>query len=339
MESIVDKTKCVCCSVAFVKKRDYDIHVLTKKHQNKINNIPTEKCNYCDYETEKKSTLEKHLKTFHREEYNKEKPDKEWKKDCEFCNVSFTSKNAFEIHCVSKKHIENELGIDKKQCKFCDYNTSKACTLDRHFRIMHPLEYKLSKVVIEDEDDKNSNIKTPPKIKALYKTLINQEHMLKRDISAFNNRIRDLKNRRYSDDDESIKSAYYNIEKCEDKIEELKPKIEKMNKKYSELKKIKGGCQHFKTSDLIIYSDKPVVISDNEEDEIDEEEIKRQQENKKFEEDSLKKQEELKIKKEKEDEYNIEIEKLQEEYILSKGNMAIEKEVKKIEKKIRELYE
>ena len=340
MEAVIDKTKCVCCSVAFVKKRDYDIHILTKKHQNKINNIPTEKCNYCDYETEKKSTLEKHLKTFHKEEYIKEKPNKEWKKDCEFCNVSFTSKNAYEMHCVSKKHIENELGIDKKQCKFCDYNTSKSCTLERHFRIMHPLQYKLSKIVIEDENDKNSNIKVPPKIKELCKNLLNQVHINKYDISAFNTRIKDLKNRHYNDDDECIKAAYYNIERCEDKIEELKPQIEKLRKKYPLLKKIKGGCQHFKTSDLIIYSDKPVVISDNEEDEIDEEEVKRQQENKKFEEDSLKKQEELKIKKDKHDDLLNQIDILRQEYIDSKGtNQKLLKEIEKIEKKIKELYE
>jgi hypothetical protein len=372
MEIVIDKSKCECCNVNFIKKRDYDIHILTKKHQDRINNAPKEICIYCDYKTDKKITLEKHIKSYHKdkiniepkekciycdyetskkmalenhirlnhkEERDKNKPDLDWKKECILCDVIFTSKIQYQKHCMTTKHIEKELGVDKKKCNFCDYKTSKTCTMDRHFRVMHPLEYKLSKVV--EKDEKESLTVIPPKIKRLYKSIIDQKYFREKDILGHTNRITNLKNRRFNDEDEKIKDAYYKIDKCEDEIDDLNIKIEKMNKKYPGInKRIKPGLTHLKTSDLIIYKDASIVFSDiDEDDEIDEEEVKRQQIEKQFEEDSLKRQEDLKIKKEKVDEYNIEIEKLQEEYIQSKGDMSIYRKIEKIEKKINELYE
>ena len=331
-----NKLRCELCNVNFCKPKDYDRHTDTIKHRNNVLGIDKLKCNYCDYETAGQNALDVHFRNFHKVEYKQLKDSKiEYIKHCEFCDITFNQSRDSIKHFSSKKHLDKIFNVDKSQCLFCNYKTSKASTLTRHIKEVHPEHYKEIKITTEDLQ----KFKAPEAIQKTYKKYANALYTIKKYITGDRCAIRRLKDRFFKEDSKEIIEHELKIEDNIKRRKELEIKIKELTDKYSDLDKIHIGLTVIKNDDptLIIY-DKSVVLSDNDDDDMDDEEKQKQRENRKFEKDTIKKQKELKIKKEKEDEYNIEIEKLQSEF-QNTGDASIFKKIEKIEKKINELYE
>ena len=333
----VDKSQCLICNVQFKQKRDYDKHILTKKHNDVFNGAVFLNCDFCDYITLGKNLIDSHIKNFHIEEYQKIKPVKNFLSNCECCKINFTQKRDSDIHFLSQKHINLSLDIDKKQCLFCDYKTTKASTLSRHIKITHPLEYKISNV---KEIEK---LKINPKIIKTYKLLLTQERDFKNKIKAFNTGIQRLLKKNYKEDSSDVIELELKKESISKKLNEIRPKIKKMLVQTEELKDITVGLTTIKNDSIIILDEHPDFekfynneCDDSTESEGEKIKIK---ENKKFNEDKKNHEERLLDIKKKEDSIDSEIEILNQQFLESRGDMSIMKKISKLEIHKNKLYE
>lgn len=333
----VDKSQCLICNVQFKQKRDYDKHILTKKHSDVLNGSEFLKCEFCDYTTLNKQNIKTHIRDLHNEEYEKIKPEKKYLSNCECCKINFTQKRESDKHFISLKHINTSLDIDKKQCLYCEYKTNKVSALSRHTKTMHPLEFKISNV---KEVEK---LKINPKIIKTYKLLLTQERDLKNKIKAFNTGIQRLIKKNYKDDSSDVIELECKKEAISKKLNEIRPKIKKMLIQTPELKDITVGLTLIKNDSIVILDENPDFekffnneCDDSEESEGEKLKIK---ENKKFEEDNKLKQERLQDIKNKEESIDSEIEILNIQFLESKGDMSIMKKISKLEIQKNKLYE
>jgi hypothetical protein len=333
----VYKSQCLICNVQFKQKRDYDNHILTKKHNDILNGFDILKCEFCDFTSMNKQIFKNHFKDLHKEEYEKIKPEQKYLLKCECCKINFTQKRESDKHFISLKHINISLDIDKNQCLYCDYKTNRMNTLYRHVKSMHPLEYKISNV---KEIEK---IKINPKLIKTYKLLLTQERDLKNKIKAFNTGIQRLIKKNYKDDSSDIVEIECKKECVSKKLNEIRPKIKKMLVQTEELKDITVGLTTIKNDSIIILDENPDFekFYNNEYDDSTESEGEKIKikENQKFEEDIKIKQERLRDIKNKEESIDIEIEILNQQFLESKGDMTIMKKISKLEIQKNKLYE
>jgi len=64
---VINWKRCDLCDINFKKQRDYNNHILTNKHIKKNLGITNNKCPSCNYSSDNKSNLQRHIKTNHPE--------------------------------------------------------------------------------------------------------------------------------------------------------------------------------------------------------------------------------------------------------------------------------
>ena len=117
-------------------------------------------CDVCDFETEAKTLLRKHMKT------HTSRP----KYECQKCNRKFVNKEKFEQHVADHDHVtirtssgdyfklDTRLGgknnrVQKFYCNCCDYSTKRMFNLKRHkWRVHERLSLETTENQIDIED-------------------------------------------------------------------------------------------------------------------------------------------------------------------------------------------
>jgi hypothetical protein len=117
--------KCEFCDYTTNKKSNLTRHIKTR--HKKIKNL---KCEFCDYITDKKSNLTRHIKTRHENLKNLK---------CEFCDY-ITDKKVNLTRHIKTKH-------ENLKCEFCDYVGQRKYNLDRHVKLVHLNKKPSCKVV------------------------------------------------------------------------------------------------------------------------------------------------------------------------------------------------
>jgi hypothetical protein len=105
--------QCSLCNVEFVRKDNYDRHLLTKRHiKNSKLNCEELYCNVCNIKYSSKKDLKRHLGT-NKHLLNNGELKKPNTFDCEICNISFNKKAILSKHFLSKSHIIKEIDHNK----------------------------------------------------------------------------------------------------------------------------------------------------------------------------------------------------------------------------------
>lgn len=161
METVVDKSKCECCNINFLQNRDYDKHIKTKKHLNKVNNVPMECCEFCEYKTLKKSTLLVHIRKEHKENYNIKKisESNNFMHGCECCNKILLTKYILNKFLKSRKSELNYIKVRgfMYHCEWCKNPFLNFRHYMHHIKIIHPEETKIKYPNFKDELLNNIN--------------------------------------------------------------------------------------------------------------------------------------------------------------------------------------
>jgi len=101
--------QCSLCNVEFVRKDNYDRHLLTKRHiTNSKLNCEEFYCNVCNIKYSSKKDLKRHFGT-NKHLLNIGELKKPNTFDCEICNISFNKKAILNKHFLSKSHIIKEI--------------------------------------------------------------------------------------------------------------------------------------------------------------------------------------------------------------------------------------
>ena len=96
----LENKKCLCCDMTFGLKTDLNRHIKTNKHINKCLKNDNSKCPYCEYSSDDKSNLLKHMKKKHeyivKEKINKSRQNNKKNDDDE----SDLPSNIYKIYSV-----------------------------------------------------------------------------------------------------------------------------------------------------------------------------------------------------------------------------------------------
>ena len=147
MEELFD---CDQCDSQFEGKGNLENHILTY-HDNQTCYVPQYKhtCNQCQYETQQRSLLKRHIQSMHEGlRYN-----------CNQCNYTGKSKDVLKIHnkskhlgikypCIQcqyiarqknslKKHIQSKHEGVRYDCNQCNYQTTQQGILTNHIKSKH----------------------------------------------------------------------------------------------------------------------------------------------------------------------------------------------------------
>ena len=116
--------ECECCDYITCNKKDFNKHILTKKHNynkynKKYNNSPTYVCKYCDYNTCNKKDFNKHVLT-RKHIHNKDNKD--------ITQVPYTEYADYVCVCGKKYNHRATLYNHKKICNVLNDNTNNSNT-------------------------------------------------------------------------------------------------------------------------------------------------------------------------------------------------------------------
>lgn len=108
MEENKDKYNCIKCGFKCKYESQWKKHIETELHKTGIKKKRSDikepnKCNKCLYETKNIVTFRQHILTIHG---TKEQREKEFKFYCKICDLGSFSKDIFENHNKSEKHIK-----------------------------------------------------------------------------------------------------------------------------------------------------------------------------------------------------------------------------------------
>lgn len=132
---------CTNCDVHCKNKRDYNAHILTKKHLKNINRCTEEyNCKLCNTTIKTKRDQELHNQTTKHmnnilgivNNYN-----------CDTCNILLVNKRDYNRHQQTTKHKNNMLSIEKQyisiyECPYCNkYETSVKANCEKHIKNTH----------------------------------------------------------------------------------------------------------------------------------------------------------------------------------------------------------
>jgi len=105
--------QCSLCNIEFVRKDNYDRHLLSKRHiTNSKLNCEELYCNVCNIKYSSKKDLKRHFGT-NKHQMNIGELKKPNTFDCEICNISFNKKAILNKHFLSKSHIIKEIDHSK----------------------------------------------------------------------------------------------------------------------------------------------------------------------------------------------------------------------------------
>jgi len=122
--------QCSLCNIEFVRKDNYDRHLLSKRHitHSKLN-CEELYCNVCNIKYSSKKDLKRHLGT-NKHQMNIGELKKPNIFDCEICNISFNKKAILSKHFLSKSHIVNEIAHNKDNVNKESVNSEEAAKPD-----------------------------------------------------------------------------------------------------------------------------------------------------------------------------------------------------------------
>ena len=122
--------QCSLCNIEFVRKDNYDRHLLSKRHiTNSKLNCEELYCNVCNIKYSSKKDLKRHLGT-NKHQMNIGELKKPNIFDCEICNISFNKKAILSKHFLSKSHIVNEIAHNKDNVNKESVNSEEAAKPD-----------------------------------------------------------------------------------------------------------------------------------------------------------------------------------------------------------------
>jgi hypothetical protein len=137
------KYSCEFCTYTTSRKKDYDKHVSTRKHEkmgtlyekNGKSHTVLHQCDACGYNTSVSQNYEKHIltrkhtkmenatksNTFSHQPETEEKPEKKYVfYNCIECNFNTKDKTNYGKHCLTKKHIQNIENIEKRKSEIVE---------------------------------------------------------------------------------------------------------------------------------------------------------------------------------------------------------------------------
>ena len=105
--------------------------------------IKEHKCNFCGKFYSQKSSLNLHVKTFHKD-MAQEKTENKGQVECNFCGKFYSNKSSLNLHVKSfhkdmvTEQTENKEQIEKQtNCDFCGKSFKRSFDLKKHVRAVH----------------------------------------------------------------------------------------------------------------------------------------------------------------------------------------------------------
>lgn len=230
---------CQCCDIQFGLKTDYQRHIKTNKHIKKSLSVNDTVCPYCEYKTDDKSNMNKHLNNVHKYEVKeiKEKvkrvksdkiPDKVLKIWFQLLTEEKTllmalsgTKTRYRHHLNRNYKPDEEVMIEiktKYKQKLSDYNNTLEKKKDIVNQYPQILDIKPPSVNIDSDDDDSDNEEVNKVNEAGLKAIKELEKMKEDKRKDIRSKIEE--NRQLYIDSKGTNKIYIN--KIEELEEELK---------------------------------------------------------------------------------------------------------------------
>lgn len=243
------------------------------------------------------------------------------KKKCECCNVEFRQTRDYDNHIKTQKHIKKMLCIDSFKCPYCDYHPDDKTNMPRHINTVHKIIMKEAKTKIASIKKVKPEVNVNDNVAKMYLGIREARDKIYWGVLGLRSKYKRNINHLWKPDEELMIKLKNEIKSKVDEYNNLKKQTHELEDKFPFLKEL-------------IVPVKPICDEDDES--SDDEELKKKQlieaEKKAKQEDEASKNKWEEVNK-----LNDKLDKLRQDYIVSRGDITIKSLIENTEKEVVKL--